>query len=77
MWQGKDPEEMPTRLERNAANDESQSSIFSFRDLADRFEPQKDTKEVHATRYLLVIAAGTHWSEDTLGLPPEISPVAS
>jgi len=34
-------------------------------------------KEVHASRYVLVIAAGTHWSEDTLGLPLKTSPVAS
>jgi hypothetical protein len=76
-WRGKDLREMPTRLEWNAGNDKLKSSLFSFRDLAERFEPPEHTKEVHATRCTLMIADGTHWSEDTLGLPPKTSPVAS
>src|SRR6267143_4530201 len=73
MWRGRDPREMPGHLGWNGANDRLQTSVFSFRYLAESFESQKHAlrKEVHTPRCAPVIADETHWSEDTPGLLPK------
>src|SRR5258708_3397467 len=73
MWRGRDPREMPGHRGWNGANDRLQTSVFSFRYLAESFESPKHAFAEGSphTPNAPLIADGTHWSEDTQGLLPK------